>query len=64
MCRGLLGSMQPAPTCVGKTLSQSIPAPQHQPKPLSILPVQGFLRQQTGRAGFLPAFCLGDGFVG
>lgn len=64
MRRGLLGSVQPAPSRVGKTLSRSIPTPQHRPKPLSILPAEVLLQQRTGRAGFLPAFCLGSGFVG
>lgn len=64
MRRDLLGSVQPAPAPVGKTLSRSIPAPRHHPTPLSILPTEGLLHQRTGRAGFLPAFCLGGGFVG
>lgn len=64
MRRGLLGSVQPAPAPVGKTLSRSIPAPHHRPKPLSILPTEGLVWQRTGRAGFLPAFCLGSGFLG
>jgi len=60
MCRGL----QPAPTWAGKALSRSTPSSQHRPKPPSILPAEGLLQQRTGRAGFLPAFCLSSGFVG